>query len=183
MGKIKEIISENSDVWKTESAFMSYIRGGIRRGLWNKHPLKLKLINSKRIQIPNPNPKGKKPIVWGGCCEICNNLFPSSEMQVDHKRDKGSSLKEISDIQQFVEDMVVVTKDDLRWICKGCHEIVSLSQKNNISFEQAKAEKQALEIIKQKQDKEWLLEHGVTPESTQAKRREQIVNKILETKT
>lgn len=182
MSKIEKIIEENPDVWKTEAAFMSYIRGGIRRGLWNKHPLKLKLINSKRIQIPNPNPKGKKPTVWGGCCELCNNLFPSSEMQVDHKRDKGSSLKELSDIQQFVEDMAVITQEDLRWICKDCHDIVSHSQKKGVSFEQAKAEKQALEIIKQKQDKEWLLEHGVTPASTQVKRREQIVDKILENK-
>lgn len=180
MSKIKEIIVENSDVWKTESAFMSYIRGGIRRGLWNKHPLKLKLINSKRIQIPNPNPKGKKPTVWGGCCEICNNLFPSSEMQVDHKREKGSSLKEISDIQQFVEDMVVITQNDLRWVCKGCHDVISHSQKKGITFEQAKVEKQALEIIKQKQDKQWLLDRGITPDSTQAKRREQIVETLLD---
>ena len=25
-------------IWKSEAAFMSWLRGGIRGGLWNKHP-------------------------------------------------------------------------------------------------------------------------------------------------
>ncbi len=121
--KVEKLLEENSDVWKSKASLMSYIRGGIRRSLWNRHPSKTKLIKDKRFQIPNPNPNGKKPTVWGGECEICNNLFVEKELQVDHIRDQGSSLKEISDIQQFIEDIVVVTRDDLRWVCKGCHEI------------------------------------------------------------
>lgn len=30
MDKIKKILSENKDVWKTEAEFFSWIRGGIR---------------------------------------------------------------------------------------------------------------------------------------------------------
>ena len=148
--KVEKLLEENFDVWKSKASLMSYIRGGVRRSLWNRHPSKTKLIKEKRFQIPNPNPNGKKPTVWGGECEICNNLFIEKELQVDHIRDHGSSLKDISDIQQFIEDIVIVTRDDLRWVCKGCHEIVSYSQKMNISFEQARIEKQFIQIKKDK---------------------------------
>ena len=148
--KVEKLLEENSDVWKSKASLMSYIRGGVRRSLWNRHPSKTKLVKEKRFQIPNPNPNGKKPTVWGGECEICNNLFIEKELQVDHIRDHGSSLKDISDIQQFIEDIVIVTRDDLRWVCKGCHEIVSYSQKMNISFEQARIEKQFIQIKKDK---------------------------------
>ena len=148
--KVEKLLEENSDVWKSKASLMSYIRGGVRRSLWNRHPSKTKLIKDKRFQIPNPNPNGKKPTVWGGECEICNDLFIEKDLQVDHIRDQGSSLKDISDIQQFIEDIVIVTRDDLRWVCKGCHEIVSYSQKMNISFEQARIEKQFIQIKKDK---------------------------------
>ena len=148
--KVEKLLEENFDVWKSKASLMSYIRGGVRRSLWNRHPSKTKLIKEKRFQIPNPNPNGKKPTVWGGECEICNNLFIEKELQVDHIRDHGSSLKDISDIQQFIEDIVIVTRDDLRWVCKGCHEIVSYSQKMNVSFEQARIEKQFIQIKKDK---------------------------------
>lgn len=148
--KVEKLLEENSDVWKSKASLMSYIRGGVRRSLWNRHPSKVKLIKDKRLQIPNPNPNGKKPTVWGGECEICNNLFIEKELQVDHIRQQGSSLKDISDIQQFIEDIVIVTRDDLRWVCKCCHEIVSYSQKMNISFEQARIEKQFIQIKKDK---------------------------------
>ena len=147
--KLKKLLEENKEVWKSESAFLSYIRGGVRRSLWNRHPVKTKLINSKRKQIANPNQKGKKPTVWGGECDICKGLFISSELQVDHIRENGSSLKCISDVQKFIEDIVVVTEDDLRWVCINCHSIVSHSQKNGISFEQAKVEKRVISLDKE----------------------------------
>ena len=155
MTTVKDVLEKHSNIWKTESAFMSYIRGGVRRGLWKNHPVKITLINSKRMQIPNPNPKGKKPTVWGGCCEICNNLFISSEMQVDHIRESGSSLKTMDDIQQFIEDMVVVT------------------------FEEAKADKEAKRLVDNKLDIKFLQEHNVEQASTQAKRRKQIYEILM----
>lgn len=151
MTKVEKLLQENSDVWKTKAALMSYIRGGVRKSLWNQHPSKVKLIKERRFQIPNPNPRGKKPTVWGGKCEICGELFIEKDLQVDHIRDRGSSLKDIDDIQKFVEDIVIVTMEDLRWVCKGCHYIVSYSQKMNISFEEAKLKKKVINICKDKQ--------------------------------
>ena len=90
--KIDKILEENLN-WKTRSSFFSYIRGGIRSGLWNKSPIKLNYIKEKRIQIPNPNERGNKPTVWGAECNICEGLFPLKDMNVDHIRDTGVVLK------------------------------------------------------------------------------------------
>ena len=177
--KVEKLLEENFDVWKSKASLMSYIRGGVRRSLWNRHPSKTKLIKDKRFQIPNPNPNGKKPTVWGGECEICNNLFIEKELQVDHIRDQGSSLKEISDIQQFIEDIVIVTRDDLRWVCKGCHEIVSYSQKMNVSFEKARIEKQFIQIKKDKNVLDKLREYDLQSIPKLKKDQESLLRELL----
>lgn len=149
MDKLEKVLSENADVWKSKSAFMNYLRGGLRKSLWSRHPIKIKLINSKRIRIENPNPKGRVATVWGGKCEICEKEFAQKDLQVDHIRDDFNRLNEIEDIQSFVESLSIVTADELRLVCKPCHGIVSHSQKKGISFERAAVEK---EIIKLKKD-------------------------------
>ena len=146
--KLEEILEKHSDIWNTKSKYLSFIRGGIRRGCWEKNPVKLQVIQDRRVQIPNPNPRGNKPTVWGCKCEICEGLFKQSDIQVDHIRSHFSKFTEINDIQQFVIDMVMVTKDDLRLVCKECHEVVSLSQKDGITFEQAKIKKEFINICK-----------------------------------
>ena len=160
--KIDEIVKQYPQFWKTRSAYMSYIRGGIRSGLWNKNKIKLLKIKNNRTQIPNPNINGNKPTVWGGKCEVCENLFPTKDLQVDHIRDYGSSLKSFDDVSSFISDMILVTEDDLRIICKPCHEIVSHSQKKGISFEQAKVEKEYISIKKSKKSFDTLLSLGVS---------------------
>lgn len=160
--KIDEIVKQYPQFWKTRSAYMSYIRGGIRSGLWNKNKIKLLKIKNNRKQIPNPNLKGNKPTVWGGKCEVCENLFPTKDLQVDHIREYGSSLKSFDDVSSFISDMILITEDDLRIICKPCHEIVSHSQKKGISFEQAKVEKEFINIKKNKQTLDRLLFLGVS---------------------
>lgn len=146
--KIDELVARYPEFWKTKSAYMSFIRSGIRGSLWNKNKVKLLKIKQNRVQIKNTNPRGKKPTVWGGSCEICNNLFTEKELQVDHIRDSGSSLKCFDDLPKFIEDMILVTEDDLRILCINCHSIVSHSQKRGITFEQAKIEKYVISLDK-----------------------------------
>ena len=181
--KIKEIVERYPEFWKSTSQFMSFIRSGVRLGLWNKHKVKLLKIKNNREQIPNPNQRGNKLTVWGGRCEVCSQLFVTSELQVDHIRQEGSSLKCFDDLAKFIEDMVLITEDDLRIVCKGCHAIISHSQKQGISFEEAKVEKTAIDLIKKGVDKQFLIDHNVKAEnigSTQAVRRKQIVEILLE---
>ena len=141
--KIKKILEENPEIWKTESAYFSYIRGCIRLG-WSKNPVKLKLLKKIKKQIPNPNygkPRNTKPTVMGGECEVCKNDFPMKFLEVDHRYGGTYSLRSVEDIQGFFESVCIVSEDDLRVVCKGCHGCLTYAAKMNISFEEAKKAK------------------------------------------
>ena len=169
-------------IWKTESAFMSWIRGGIRRSLWNRHPVKLEFIKQNRIKIKNPNPRGKIDKVWGGVCALTGETHVIANLEVDHQ--KGNhSLQTLKDIEQFISGIVNITLEDLQFVSKEAHKIKSYAEKQGISFEEAKAEKTAIELIKKCVDKQFLIDHNVKAEnigSTQAVRRKQIVKILLE---
>ncbi len=172
--KLKILIEQNRNIWKTESAFMSWLRGGLRRGCWVRHPVKLEFIKRNRIKIPNPNPKGKVSQVWGGICSLTGETHVIANLEVDHI--KGNhSLKVLSDIENFIKGIVLITLDDLQFVSKEAHKIKSYAEKQGISFEEAKIEKEVIEIIKQKKDKAYCIENNLVVESTQALRRKVII--------
>jgi hypothetical protein len=178
---IKEPWVEHHNIWKSKSAFTSFLRGGIRRALWNRSPIKLEFIKKNRKKIANPNPRGKVKEVWGATCALCGNDFPLSEMNVDHITG-NHSLNDLSDIQTFVENIVCVSFDDLQFVDKACHKIKSHCEKQGISFEEARMEKIAIDLVKKGMCKDWLESKGVVPASSQAKRRIQIVELLKEDK-
>ena len=143
----KEKDANGNLIWKTESAYWSWMKGVFRRG-WNKHPLKLEYLKQNRVRIPNPNPKGKVAEVWGAKCECCEQLFTMSQVEVNRKGDSAALTKQ-SDIQACVEKLLMVTFDQLEILCKDCHAIYSYSQKNNISFEEARIQKKVIAFMKQ----------------------------------
>lgn len=146
--KLEDVLNMYKHIWKSKASFMSYLRGGIRSGLWMKHPVKLDFIKSNRERIPNPNPRGRVSEVWGGRCNVCKNLFVQSDLQVDHIRAFSASLKDVEDIQTFVEQMALITSRDLQLVCKPCHSIISYAQKQGISFDRAKVYKEHIKIVK-----------------------------------
>jgi len=154
--KLKELLEEYPHIWKSEAAFMSYLRGGFRKGVWLKHPVKLEFIKNNRERIPNPNPRGKVDTVWGGRCGVCKELFVQSKLQVDHIRDYSAPLRKLDDIQSFVETISIVVGRDLQFICKECHDAVSYSQKQGCSLEEARVLKKHILIGKEKRFKEEL---------------------------
>ena len=173
MGTNKKLWEVYPEIWKTESSFMSWLRGGIRR-IWAKHPVKLDFIKQNRVKIPNPNPNGRVKTVWGGKCALTGEYFVLNELECDHKVG-NSSLKSVEDIQSFIEGVLLVTADDLQLVSKEAHKIKSYAEKQGISFEEAKIEKEVIEIIKQKKDKEYLQENHLPVSSTQSARRATIV--------
>lgn len=179
--KVEEILAKYAHIWKTKSALLSWIRGGVRRSLWSKSPIKLEFIKNNRKKIPNPNPKGKVKEVWGMQCSLCGNDFPSNMIDIDHKGD-SHALRGISDIQSFIEGIVLVTEDDLQAACKDCHKSRNHQQRRNISFEDAQIERICIDLIKKKLDHGWLKSRGVKSASNQAKRRIQIVNILKQEK-
>lgn len=167
-------------IWKTKSSYFSWVRGGVRLGLWNKHPLKLEVLKENTIMIKNNNERSKKrfPEVRGGVCNVCKGVFRIGEMEVDHL-DGNHQLNEISDIGKFIEAIVLIRKEDLQLICKECHRDKSYSDRHNVPLKQAVATRKAIALIKSKRDKDWISERGLVPESNQPKRREQIINFLM----
>lgn len=138
---------EYPEIWKTESAFMSWIRGGIRKALWNRHPVKLNFIKNNRIRIPNPNPRGRVDEVWGAECALTGEIAVISEMEVDH-RTGGHSLKTLDDLNSFISGIVLITEDDLQFVTKKAHKIKSHSERKDVTFEEARIEKEIIAITK-----------------------------------
>lgn len=174
---------EYQHIWRTEASFMNFIRGGIRRGLWEKNPIKLEFLKERTVKIKNTNPRSMKrfPTVNAGCCDMCGVTFKMTEMQVDHKLG-GHSLKTFEDISSFIHGIVFVKKEDLQLLCKGCHDIKTYAERQGISLEEAAQLKEAIAVMNlpAKEQKAWLIARNITPLSTADLRREQVIKKIKE---
>lgn len=172
---------EGNKIWKTKAAFFNYIRGGLRKGLWMRHPLKLELLKQSRVRVPlgkktKSNPEG---MVWGCICESCGGSFKQSEVQVDHLQG-NNKLTSVEDLQKYIENMVFIDKSMLQIVCKLCHTIKTYSEREGISFEEAKATKEAIAIQKNKVlESSWFIENGVEAGKNAKVRRQQIIDKLI----
>ena len=174
--------------WRTRSAWMSYLRSALRKA-WMRNPVKLEKLKQGRIKIPNPNPKSatRFPEVYGGKCECCSGIFPLSAgkkeaknkdyIVVDHKNPAGE-FKSPEDFQKFFTGLLCIGLDDLRLLCTSCNALYLYAQKEGCTLEEAKCHKEAIQIVKDKQEKQWLLDRDILPASAQANRRRQIVEQL-----
>jgi len=160
---LKQFLTCTRHIFKTEAEFMAWVRSGIRQGLWNRHPVKMEILNSQRRKIKNPNPKPRKgaELVWGYDCAICGGQFQPKNCEVDHKVGE-SSLKTIDDLVDFFKKLTFVTPDDLQIVCKDCHGIKTYSERYGVSFARARAKKRAKAAIKEGNYQEELERFGVT---------------------
>ncbi len=167
---------EHKAIWPTEAKFMAWVRGGVRAGLWKKHPVKLEFLKKNLVMMPNTNPRSMKrfPMVKAGRCALCKQMYGLKDIEVDHLTG-NHSLRNMDDLRAFIEAMIMVSYDDLQLVCKTCHKIKSYAEKQGISFEEARAEKTAISLIKEKKDVAWLKDRGILPAPTQPARRAQIV--------
>lgn len=170
---------EYPHIWKTEAAFLSFVRGGVRRALWNKSPIKLEFLKANRKRVKNPVAKNavRFPEVWGGTCYQCDKDFALKDIEVDHLTGEYS-LRKLEDLQSFVEGIVCVSAKNLGLICKPCHKAKTYAERSGMSVEDAIIEKQAILICKEpvKEVRKFISENGLAPASTAKGRRAQIVD-------
>ena len=179
--KIDILVEKYPHIWKTRAAVLSWLRGGIRRSLWNRSPQKLEFIKKNRIRIPNPNPKGKVKEIWGGVCGLTGEVLPLSELDVDHKAGNNSLLS-LEDVRPFIEAIALVTEDELMLVGKDAHKVKSHSERKGISFEEALVEKRVIAMEKDKSLVPFLLENGYNSDDSigkNAKQRRQQAIEIL----
>jgi len=125
--------------FKTKAAFMSFVRSGLRR-MWSRQYLpKRVFIASARRRVP----LGRNgAMIWGGVCEHCNKPHKAANMEVDHIK-QNHKLTEIEDISNYC-DSLFCELSNMRYLCKPCHKIITYAERNNMTFGEAKAEKQAI---------------------------------------
>lgn len=126
--------------WKTESAFWAYIRGGLRRAVWMRHPVKIEHLKKNRYK-DGLGAGGKE--VWCCTCAICGETKRQSDCQVDHISPAGS-LKKIEDISPFIERLAFVEDKDIRILCKSCHAICTYAERYGLTFEKARDRKKEI---------------------------------------
>lgn len=179
--KVQKILRENPEIWKTESAYFSYLRGCIRLA-WVKNPVKLKLLNKRKKQIANPNygkPRNTKRTVMGATCEICLKDYPMKFIQVDHITGGNYSLRSVDDIQGFFESICIVTEGELRLVCLDCHGCLTYAAKENVTFEEAKVIKYVISLDKENKVVDTLNRLGVNLQPTTKAKRKALLLEIL----
>lgn len=120
-------------------------------------------------------------------CGHCKKWFRPGEVEVNHKKTCGAFTWE--NVGEFVENLYHVKEDDLEILCKPCHSIVTLSERQGLSLEDAKIEKKTIAFAKNSAaiQKEKLRRVGIEPAKTATGRRDQareyIRGRLIELRT
>ena len=126
----------HSHIWKTKAAFFTYLRGNLRKAVWDTYPVKLDFKN-KNVYPPPPDYKGRAKS--GACCSLSGEWIPKSYLEVDHKIG-SASLREWNDIMPFLEHLLLCDKN-LALVSKEAHRIKSYAERMGITYEDAEVEK------------------------------------------
>lgn len=157
------------EIWPTKAAFFTYLRGSLRKAVWNLSPIKISFKN----EVCSKPPEGYTGKAKSGAyCALTGEWEGKSKLQVDHC-EGNISLQDEEDIITFLKHLVP-PPGSLQLVTPEAHKVKSYAEKQGISFEEALIEKRTIEIMKTKTEKIWLIERGVMPESSAAKRRQQV---------
>ena len=162
------------------------------REAWGSSIFKQEFLKNNSVLVENTNTRSMKrfPYVRRYKCAMCGEYFGSTETELDHLVSENA-LTSYEHINDFFTNIILTSPDKLQVLCKdkktkkdgvvrfGCHNLKSYSERYNVSLEQAKAEKQAIELIKQKKDKLYLQQYGISVPSNAAARRKAIVEHLL----
>lgn len=175
-------------IWKTESAYLTWLRGQIRR-MWNKCPQKLEFLKENTQFLPKEDEdgqpikykNGKVRVYKSFVCNYCDKICYDSERingkktyAVDHI--KGNhSLTKFEHVPAFLDAMLRVKQGDLQILCKFCHDTKTYAESSNITFLESLIQKEAIQIIKDKLDKQFFIDRNLDIPKNAKLRREAIV--------
>ncbi len=139
---------EESNVWRTKAEFFTWLRGQIRKSIWQRYPPR------NEFKSENLRPATKADYDAGlsrrskklGKCTFCQEWFPASKLQVDHIIPAGS-LRNEEDMHEFIKKIACM-KENMRLTCEPCHKIVTYQERNGITFEEARMEKEVIAFSK-----------------------------------
>jgi len=161
------------EIWATKSKFYTFLRGALRNAVWNRSPIKI-IFKNESCKNPPSDYIGRAKS--GAFCALSGEWEGKSKLEVDHIEGNVSLIDE-EDIILFIKHLIP-PPNSLQLVKKDAHKIKSYAEKQGISYEQAVAEKKAIELIKQKKDSAWLISKGITPSKTSKLRRQQIIEEL-----
>ncbi len=171
----KQPWEEFPEIWKTKAAFFAWLRGGLRRAVWEKYPPKIKFKNGE-CTPPPPSYTGKAKS--GTHCALTGEWTAKSYLEVDHI-EGHVSLKDWDDVTSFIQHLCT-SSDNMQLVGKEAHKTKSYAERKGITFEEAAIEKQVIQIIKNKQDKQFFIDRNLEVPKNAKDRREQILKLLLE---
>ena len=136
------------------------------RFAWSKSIFRFDFLSQHAKKVKNDNHRSVKrfPYVTKYECNICKGLFAANAIELDHIKDENS-MKSLEDATTFFKNIAFPAYSDLQILCKdkkkkvngkntivsfGCHGIKTYASRYNVSFEQARIEKQFIQIKKDK---------------------------------
>lgn len=168
---------EGKVIWKKEAEYWNWLRSALRR-LWSDYPLRKEW---KKRQLRPVTKEEREAKLFHtstknvGQCSFCGEWMAGSKLECDHLvESEGCTSKETA--ESFLWHCGGLTAKDFRLACKPCHKIQSHSQRAGTSFEEAKVLKQAIAIMKEKRDVDWLLGKGLVPGKNTKIRKQQIID-------
>jgi hypothetical protein len=117
------------------------IRSALRK-TWMRSPIRKLKIELARIPDMDPNTRTK----WLCECEICNKKNRMDQVQVDHKVGEHKFTM-FADTLIYAVSILDVELDDLQVLCIPCHDIKTYAERNGITFDEAKIEKEIISIL------------------------------------
>ncbi len=157
------------DLWPTKSKFYTFLRGALRKAVWNTSPIKITFKN-QNCSAPPEDYVGRAKS--GAYCALTGEWEGKSKLQVDHCIG-NVSLNDEEDILGFIQHLIP-PPNSLQLVKADAHKTKSYAEKQGITFEQAQTQKQIIEIIKAKKDKQVLQDAGIVPAGNAAQRRKQL---------
>lgn len=170
MSDYKEPWVEYKHIWPTKAKFFSFLRGNLRRAVWEKWPGKIEFKN----EVCSAPPEGYTGRAKSGAyCSLTGEWVGKSAAEIDHIVGHVS-LNDWDDVLPFILHLCA-SKDNMAYVGKEAHRIKSYAERMGITFEQALIQKQIIALQKAKQDVDFIESKGYTPASNQAKRKQQLI--------
>ncbi|MFZ4217044.1 hypothetical protein ACEV6Q_04160 [Enterobacter ludwigii] len=163
---------------KDEKQYLNWLRSSLRK-VWCKHPVKLSMLQERRVRQKNSTGK----MIWHYQCEHCSDYFKSSEIEVNHKNTVGTLT--LNNFGVFAERMLLVKEDDLELLCHKCHGLITYQERYGVSKRDADIAKRVIAFSKltaAEQTAKLLLAKIEIPKPNNSNSRKDCVRKYLEEK-
>ena len=170
---------EGKQVWKSKSEYFNWLRGNLRK-IWSDYPVRkvwkkesLRPVTSKERLGKAFHPSTKSV----GQCVMCKDWMAGSKLECDHKK-PSNGCSDWESVPSFVSYCVSEPATEFQLICKPCHRIKTYAERMGITFEEAKAAKKIIALMKDKKKVDKLLAKHNLP-SNNDKARKESLNKLM----